>query len=128
MEAIRMVLVTLALVTAGVLGLALVAHLAARTGRRSTGRQPLGSLGDRPDALSVGKGTEGRADDRGAVGARAARITRCGNAAPAELDRRDGATARTWRNPRGFGKAATNEQPHLRHHATDGPWVSGWWV
>jgi hypothetical protein len=37
MEAIRMVWVTLVLVTGGVLALALVARLAARTKRRSTG-------------------------------------------------------------------------------------------
>jgi hypothetical protein len=47
MEAIRMLLVMLVLVTAGVLGLALVVHLAARTGRRPTGRRSPGSLGDR---------------------------------------------------------------------------------
>jgi hypothetical protein len=48
MEAIRMVLVTLALVTGGVLALALVARLAARTERRSTGPRFLASLGDHP--------------------------------------------------------------------------------
>jgi hypothetical protein len=56
MEAIWMVLVTLVPVTGGVLALALVAHVAARTQRRSTGPQFPGSLGDRLGERTAGAG------------------------------------------------------------------------
>ena len=79
MEAIWMVLVTLVLVTGGVLVLALVAHVAARTGRRPTGPQfPRGSLGDRPGWRSASAGT----GDGGSVGPPAAVDTRRGSLAP----------------------------------------------
>jgi hypothetical protein len=79
MEAIWMALVTLVLVTGGVLALALVAHVAARTRRRSTGpRFPQGSLGDRPGWRSAGVG----AGDGGSVGPPAAVDTVRGSPAP----------------------------------------------
>jgi hypothetical protein len=121
MEVIRMVLVTLVLVSVGVLALALVAHWAARTERRSTGLPSRGSPGDRPGEFPIIRGTEDRAGDREPVGSRAARITRCGNGSP-ELDRRDDDTVRTWQHPRGLHEAtATHQRPDQRHHATDGP-------
>jgi hypothetical protein len=64
MEAIRMVLVTLVLVTGGVLALALIAHLTVRVRRRSTSPRFPGSLGDRPGDRSAGDS----ADDGGSVG------------------------------------------------------------
>ena len=63
MEAVRMVLVTLVLVTVGVLALALIAHLTARVRRRSTGPRFPGSLGDRPGGRSARDGADdGRSD------------------------------------------------------------------
>jgi hypothetical protein len=86
MEAIRMVLVTLVLVTGGVLALALVAHLTARVQRRSTGPRFLGSLGDRPGDRSAGDG----AGDGGSVGPPTALDTRGGFACPASSDDLEG--------------------------------------
>jgi hypothetical protein len=64
MEAIWMVLVTLVLVAAGVLVLALVAHVAAGDRRRSTGPRFQGSLGDSLGERSAeaGAGGSGSAD------------------------------------------------------------------
>jgi hypothetical protein len=54
-----MALVTLVLVTGGVLALALVAHLTARVQRKSTGPRFPGSLGDPPGDRSAGDGAGG---------------------------------------------------------------------
>jgi hypothetical protein len=54
-----MALVTLVLVTGGVLALALVAHLTARVQRKSTGPRFPGSLGDPPGDRSAGDGGGG---------------------------------------------------------------------
>lgn len=68
MEAIKMVLVTLVLATAGVLTLALVARLAARTERRSTGPRFPGSLDDGPREHLAAEDPGDEADDRGSGG------------------------------------------------------------
>jgi hypothetical protein len=103
MAGIRMVLVTLVLVTGGVSALALVARLAARTDRRSTGSR-FGSLGDRPGERSIGEGAGDEHDDRGPAGSPARLDKMRENGSPAELARRDDATVRSRRNPSGSVK------------------------
>jgi hypothetical protein len=81
MEAIWTVLVTLVLVAGGVLVLALVAHVAARTRRRSTGPRVQGFLGDNLGERSAGAG----ASDGGSIDP------------PAVLDTMGGSPARRHR-------------------------------
>ena len=86
MEAIRMVLVTLALVTGGVLALALVARLAARTERQSTGPRFPASLGDHP--VGIDREVPTAVEQSSPVTLDTVRT----NGSPAELDRRDSAS------------------------------------